>query len=78
MVSNKTVIYFSSSLKNLAELSGREKDILVNRLKGQTLEKIGADFELSEARIRQIEKSAITKLRNKFKQLALFKANFSK
>ena len=53
----------------LSTLDKREADILARRFglrnfKAQTLEDIGREYGLSKERIRQIEESAMRKLRN--------------
>ncbi len=70
---NKTLTYFVSHIRKLPHLTSKEKDILVNRLKRTTLEKIGYKYQVTEGRIRQIEKTAIKKMKNKFYQQRLFK-----
>jgi len=67
------VRYFSFLIKSLPQLTGREKEVLIRRLKARTLDKIGGKFDLTEGRIRQIERTAILKVKSKAKQLALFK-----
>ena len=51
----------------------QEKDVLIQRLHKITLEKIGYAYSLTEARIRQIEKIAIKKVKSKLYQQILFK-----
>jgi len=72
MRSNRTVNYFSFFIKNIPDLSGKERTVLLSRLRKKTLEGIGKKFDVTEGRIRQIEKFAIGKLRSKSHQLALF------
>ncbi|MBF0445497.1 MAG: RNA polymerase factor sigma-32 [Magnetococcales bacterium] len=53
--------------KGLSRLNKREKDIISNRFlteKPETLETLGEKFSLSRERIRQIEKSALDKLKH--------------
>jgi len=58
----------------LPQLSFKEKDILSSRLKKVTLEIIGSKYAVTEARIRQIERAAIRKIKNKLYQQKLFNA----
>ena len=73
MRGNRTIRYFSYFIKNIPQLTSKEKVILRKRLKRVTLENLGSDFEVTEGRIRQIEKKAIAKIRSKIYQLSLFK-----
>lgn len=73
MRGNRTISYFSAQIKKLPQLTQKEKDILVKRLAFSTLEKIGDGFDVTEGRIRQIEKKAIAKIKSKTPQLSLFK-----
>ena len=55
----------------LAELSSREKDVLARRYglglpEPETLQVISDDLGISRERVRQIEKSALKKLRGRF------------
>jgi len=72
-MSNKTIRYFSVFIKKIPDLSGKERKVLLGRLRKRTLTKIGKAFGVTEGRIRQIEKKAIGKIRSKHHQLALFK-----
>jgi len=73
----------SSSLKKglekaLSKLDEREKYIIENRLlteNQKTLEDIGKQFKISRERVRQIEKSAITKIRKILTKMGI-KADF--
>tara|TARA_Y100001936_G_scaffold54157_1_gene52759 strand:+ start:3240 stop:4136 length:897 start_codon:yes stop_codon:yes gene_type:complete len=73
----------SSSLKKglekaLSKLDEREKFIIENRLlteNQKTLEDIGKQFKISRERVRQIEKSAITKIRKILTKMGI-KADF--
>jgi len=73
----------SSSLKKglekaLSKLNEREKYIIENRLlteNQKTLEDIGKQFKISRERVRQIEKSAITKIRKILTKMGI-KADF--
>jgi len=73
----------SSSLKKglekaLSKLNEREKFIIENRLlteNQKTLEDIGKQFKISRERVRQIEKSAITKIRKILTKMGI-KADF--
>ena len=75
MRANRTRRYFAAHIKKFPHLSIREKDILIKRLRSITLEKIGKKYGVTEARIRQIEKAAIFKIKLKGHQLKLFKKN---
>jgi len=73
MRSNQTLKYFAYFVKHIPQLKEKEKKILFGRLKETTLSKIGESFNLTEGRIRQIEKEAIAKIKSKIYQLSLFK-----
>ena len=73
MFSNRTLRFFTFFIKNTPDLTGKEKDVLLKRLKTETLEKTGKFFNLTEGRVRQIERSALDKIRSKTHQLTLFK-----
>lgn len=73
MRGNRTVRYFSYFLKTVPQLTQKEKTILINRLKEKTLREIGINYNVTEGRIRQIEKGAIQKIKNKIYQMTLFK-----
>jgi len=73
MRANRTLRYFAAYVKKLPFLSFREKYVLKKRSKGITLEKIGKKFGLTEARIRQVEKEAIKKIKSGLFQQKLFK-----
>ncbi|OGM25005.1 hypothetical protein A3D00_04225 [Candidatus Woesebacteria bacterium RIFCSPHIGHO2_02_FULL_38_9] len=70
---NRTLSYFSARILKLPHLTSKEKDVLIQRLHKITLEKIGYAYSLTEARIRQIEKIAIKKVKSKLYQQILFK-----
>lgn len=70
---NRTVRYFSAFIKTLPHLTSKEKTVLLERLKQKTLDKIGKKFSVTEGRVRQIEKSAIRKVKSKKIQQSLFK-----
>lgn len=72
MRANRTIRYFIAHLKNLPHLTSKEKDVLIKRLKSFTLEKIGANYSITEGRIRQIEKNALRKVKSKSVQQRLF------
>jgi DNA-directed RNA polymerase sigma subunit (sigma70/sigma32) len=72
MRGNKTLAYFSKTIDKIAELTAREKEVVLKRLRSKTLEKIGKKFKLTEARIRQIEKTALMKIESKWHQQRLF------
>lgn len=73
MRSNQTVKYFASFIKSTHELTGRERKVLIKRLKSISLERVGNKFAITEARVRQIEKIALKKIKSKTRQLILFK-----
>ncbi len=73
MRSNKTLSYFLRYIKKLPQLNFKEKYILARRLRKKTLEGIGKKFSVTEARVRQIEKIAITKIKRGIYQQELFK-----
>lgn len=72
MRANRTLRYFAAHIKKLPFLTNREKYTLIKRTKGLTLEKIGSKFQVTESRIRQIEKEAIKKIKTGFYQQKLF------
>ncbi|KKQ73713.1 MAG: hypothetical protein US96_C0055G0012 [Candidatus Woesebacteria bacterium GW2011_GWB1_38_5b] len=74
MRSNQTLKYFSSFIKNIPDLTANERLVLFKRLEEDTHIKIGKRWNVTEGRVRQIEKAAIKKIRSKTHQLALFKA----
>ncbi|OGK16686.1 hypothetical protein A2774_00090 [Candidatus Roizmanbacteria bacterium RIFCSPHIGHO2_01_FULL_39_12c] len=69
---NQSIRYFASQVKNSKNLTRREKEILLFRLKKITLKKIGRKQKVTSERIRQIEKHALAKLIRKINQLLLF------
>ncbi|OGH41951.1 MAG: hypothetical protein A3H79_00050 [Candidatus Levybacteria bacterium RIFCSPLOWO2_02_FULL_36_8b] len=71
-MSNRTVDYFISIVKNSKELTKKEKEILTKRLKNKTLEKIGKKYKVTAERVRQIEEKALIKFIAKICQLNLF------
>lgn len=71
-MANKTISYFSATITQSKELTKREKDILVKRLRKKKLEKIGKEYKISAERVRQIEGRALTKFIRKTAQLLLF------
>jgi DNA-directed RNA polymerase sigma subunit (sigma70/sigma32) len=75
MRANRTRRYFAAHIKRFPHLTAREKDVLIRRLKPVTLENIGKRYGVTEARIRQIEKEAIFKIKLKGHQLKLFRKN---
>ncbi len=72
MRGNRTLRHFTAYIKRLPFLSLKEKYILSKRAQGLTLEKIGKKFGVTEGRIRQIEKKAISKIKIGVYQLKLF------
>ncbi|OGM28567.1 hypothetical protein A2962_03060 [Candidatus Woesebacteria bacterium RIFCSPLOWO2_01_FULL_39_61] len=75
MRANRTIRYFAAHIKKLPQLTSKEKEVLINRLKMVTLETTGLKYSVTEGRIRQIEKSALTKIRAKIYQQKLFKSS---
>ncbi len=73
MTPNRTLRYFSFFIKKIPDLTGKERKVLLGRLRKRTLEAIGKYFSVTEGRIRQIEKAAIEKIKGNSHQLALFK-----
>lgn len=73
MRGNRTRSYLISFIRKLLQLTSKERDVLIERLKMQTLEKIGLKYKVTEGRIRQIEKEAIKKAKRKIYQQRLFK-----
>ena len=73
MRSNRTIKYFSSFVKNISDLSGKERLVLLGRLKENTHVALGKKWNVTEGRIRQIERGAIGKIKSKTHQLSLFK-----
>jgi DNA-directed RNA polymerase sigma subunit (sigma70/sigma32) len=71
-MSSLTVHYFISVIKHSPELSPKEKEILINRLRHKTLKKLGRKSHVTGERIWQIEKSALKKFTKKINQLFLF------
>lgn len=71
-MANQSIAYFAYIIKNSKDLTRREKEILLFRLKKKTLKKIGRKYKLSGERIRQIEKEALQKFVKKINQLLLF------
>jgi DNA-directed RNA polymerase sigma subunit (sigma70/sigma32) len=69
---NQTVAYFVSVINKSPRLKRKEKEILVNRLKGKTLKKISKKHRVSGERIRQIEKIGLNKFKILIYQPALF------
>lgn len=74
MRANRTIRYFAAHIKKLPQLTSKEKEVLIHRLKMITLEKTGLNYNLTEGRIRQIEKNALAKIRTKIYQQKLFKS----
>jgi len=73
MRANRTLSFFLTHIKKLPQLSFKEKEVLLKRLKRVTLEKIGLKYKVTEGRIRQIEKQALQKIKSKRYQRRLFK-----
>ncbi len=72
MIGNQTVRHFLRFIEKFPLLTEREKWVLSQRLQEQKLKKIGKKFKVSAERVRQIEWGAILKLKQKYRQLALF------
>lgn len=72
MRSNQTLRFFRYLIRSSIDLTNKEKVVLLRRLRKATLEKIGEKYMISESRIRQIEKAAITKMKSNTHQLTLF------
>jgi len=73
MRSNRTLKYFSGFIKKIPDLTGKERVILLGRLRKKTHIMIGKSFGVTEGRIRQIEKTSIRKIKSKSHQLNLFR-----
>ncbi len=73
MTPNRTLRYFSFFIRRIPDLTGKERKVLLGRLKKNTLENIGKYFDVTEGRIRQIEKFALRKIKSKSHQLNLFR-----
>lgn len=73
MRSNQTLKYFSSLIRNIPDLTGRERRVLLKRIKKMTHVAIGKKWNVTEGRIRQIERTALLKVKSKAHQMALFK-----
>ncbi len=71
-MSSQTITYFISIIKNTKELTKKEKEILVQRLREKKLEKIGKKYKVTGERVRQIEERALQKFIDKMCQLMLF------
>ena len=71
-MSNKTVGYFASVVATAKELTPRERDILLSRLKRSKLKKIAKHYHITPERVRQIEQTALKKIIQKKAQLLLF------
>ena len=71
-MSSQTITYFISIIKNSKELTKKEKEILVQRLREKKLERIGRKYKVTGERVRQIEERALQKFIDKMCQLMLF------
>ena len=69
---NKTVSHFISIINASNKIDEKEKEILIGRIKGETLDKIGKKYKITAERIRQKENIAIEKFIKKIYQLILF------
>lgn len=72
MIANQTVKHFIKFIDKFPLLSEKERLVLSQRLQEKKLKKIGRKFKVTAERIRQIEFGAILKLKQKYRQLALF------
>lgn len=72
MRGNRTRRYFTRFIHHLPQLTEREKEVLVRRLSSATLQKVGENYRVTEARVRQIEKKALKKVKSKNYQQKLF------
>jgi RNA polymerase sigma factor (sigma-70 family) len=68
MRANRSLAFFAAHIKKLPHLTSREKDVVVGRIEGKTLEVIGEKFNVTEGRVRQIEKEALKKVDSKYVQ----------
>lgn len=68
---NKTTAYFTSFIRESKEFDGREKEILIRRLRNKRLKTIGKKYKITAERIRQIEERALNKFKEKVIQLRL-------
>ncbi len=75
-MSNKTLIYLASLINDSDKLTVLEKDILLSRIKGKTLKKIGKKYKISAERVRQKEEIAVGKLKKKMYQMVLFNKSY--
>jgi len=57
------VVLCAEAWKSLSQLSPRERKILIDRANEITLEQIGVELGVSRERVRQIERTALNKLR---------------
>lgn len=71
-MSSQTISYFTSMIQGSKELTKKEKEILISRLKEKELKKIGRKYKVTAERIRQIEEKALQKFIDKMCQLLLF------
>lgn len=74
MSGNRTIRFFVSYINKLPQVTDKEKSILTSRIKSVTLTKIGKKYKVTEGRIRQIEKVALKKIKDKLYQMKLFKS----
>lgn len=70
---NQTINCFKKIIEESDKLNKKEKEILIKRVKGKTLEDIGKKYKVTAERIRQIEEYAVNKFLKKIYQLVLFK-----
>ncbi len=69
---NKTISVFISIINASDKLNKKEKEILISRISGETLETVGKRFRVTAERIRQKENIAVEKFMKKIYQLILF------
>lgn len=74
MRANRTIRYFTAHIQKLPQLTYKEKEVLISRLKMTTLRNTGLKYKVTEGRIRQIEKKALSKIRTKTYQQKLFRS----
>ena len=72
-MSTKTITHFITIIKKSNFFSKKERNILIRRAKGDTLNKIGRRYKLTAERIRQIEEAALNKFTKRILQLNLFR-----
>lgn len=71
-MSSQTALRFAEIIRESRELTRKEKDILLRRLRREPLTRIGRRYKVTGERIRQIENEALVKLLGGDSQLLLF------